>query len=110
MSDKKSKVANLILPNGNKFELPIHSGTIGPDVIEIKKLYADTDHFTYDPNVLTIQYFIPPVYSFPSRTEVYDKINDDFDNIADIIPNFSPVCSNSGQLSLQHRLGLIDTP
>ena len=49
MSDKKSKVANLILPNGNKFELPIHSGTIGPDVIEIKKLYADTDHFTYDP-------------------------------------------------------------
>ena len=49
MSDKKFKVANLILPNGNKFELPIHSGTIGPDVIEIKKLYADTDHFTYDP-------------------------------------------------------------
>ena len=38
MPDKKSKVANLILPNGNKFELPIHSGTIGPDVIEIKKL------------------------------------------------------------------------
>lgn len=49
MSNKKSKVANLILPNGRKFELPIHSGTIGPDVIEIKKLYADTDHFTYDP-------------------------------------------------------------
>tara|TARA_B110000438_G_scaffold302839_1_gene361918 strand:+ start:3021 stop:4019 length:999 start_codon:yes stop_codon:yes gene_type:complete len=70
----------------------------------------ELDHFTYDPNVLTIQYFIPPVYSFPSRTEVYDKINDDFDNIADIIPNFSPVCSNSGRLSLQHRLGLIDTP
>ena len=49
MSDNKSKFANLILPSGKKFELPIHSGTIGPDVIEIKKLYAQTDHFTYDP-------------------------------------------------------------
>ena len=68
------------------------------------------DHFTYDPNVLTIQYFIPPEYSFPSITEVYDKINDDFDNIPDIIPNFSPVCSNSGRVLLQDRLGLIDNP
>jgi hypothetical protein len=68
------------------------------------------DHFTYDPNVLTIQYFIPPEYSFPSRTEVYDKINDDFDNIPDIIPNFAPVCSNSGRVLLQDRLGLIDNP
>ena len=68
------------------------------------------DHFTYDPNVLTIQYFIPPEYSFPSITEVYDKINDDFDNIPDIIPNFSPVCSNSGRVSSQDRLGFIDNP
>ena len=68
------------------------------------------DHFTYDPNVLTIQYFIPPEYDFPSRSEVYDKINDDFDNIPDIIPNFSPVCSNSGRVSSQDRLGFIDNP
>ena len=68
------------------------------------------DHFTYDPNVLTIEYFIPPTYDFPTRTEVYDKINDDFDNLPDIIPNFSPVCSNSGRVSYQDRLGFIDNP
>ena len=49
MSENNAKFANLTLPNGEQFKLPIHSGTIGPDVIEIKKLYADTDHFTYDP-------------------------------------------------------------
>jgi citrate synthase len=30
-------------------ELPVQSGTIGPDVIDIRKLYAETDAFTYDP-------------------------------------------------------------
>ncbi len=30
-------------------ELPIYSGSIGPDVIDIRKLYADTGMFTYDP-------------------------------------------------------------
>ena len=70
----------------------------------------ELDHFTYNPDVLTVQYYIPPVYSFPSKTEVYDKINDDFDNIPDIIPNFSPVCSSSGRLSLQDRIGLLDNP
>ena len=70
----------------------------------------ELDHFTYNPNILTIQYFIPPVYSFPSKTEVYDKINDDFDNIPDIIPNFSPICSSSGRLSIQDQIGLLDNP
>ena len=28
---------------------PIRSGTIGPDVIDIRKLYAETGCFTYDP-------------------------------------------------------------
>ncbi len=55
------------------------------------------NHFIYDPNILTINYFIPPAYSFASKTEVYDKINDDFDNIPDNIPDFTPVCSGSGQ-------------
>ena len=30
-------------------DLPVQSGTIGPDVIDIRKLYAETDAFTYDP-------------------------------------------------------------
>ncbi|MBT9247802.1 citrate (Si)-synthase [Gemmobacter fulvus] len=30
-------------------ELPIHSGTLGPDVLDIRKLYAQGDVFTYDP-------------------------------------------------------------
>ncbi len=30
-------------------ELPIYSGSVGPNVIDIRKLYADTGMFTYDP-------------------------------------------------------------
>ncbi|MBU6394776.1 MAG: citrate synthase [Sphingomonadales bacterium] len=29
--------------------MPIKSGTIGPDVVDIRKLYAETGKFTYDP-------------------------------------------------------------
>ena len=32
-----------------QMDLPIHSGTIGPDVADISKLYAETGMFTYDP-------------------------------------------------------------
>ena len=46
---KKNKYAKLSLPNGKNYNFPIHSGTLGPDVIEIKNLYNDTDNFTYDP-------------------------------------------------------------
>ena len=46
---KKNKYAKLSLPNGKNYKFPIHSGTLGPDVIEIKNLYNDTDNFTYDP-------------------------------------------------------------
>ena len=34
---------------GKSLELPIYSGSIGPDVIDIRKLYASTGKFTYDP-------------------------------------------------------------
>ena len=34
---------------GGRHELPIRSGTLGPDVIDISTLYAETGHFTYDP-------------------------------------------------------------
>ena len=31
------------------FEYPILKGTVGPDVVDIRKLYGETDVFTYDP-------------------------------------------------------------
>ncbi len=34
-------------------ELPIYKGSIGPDVIDIRKLYAQTGKFTYDPGFLS---------------------------------------------------------
>jgi citrate synthase len=34
---------------GNDFDYDTISGTVGPDVIDIRKLYSDTGAFTYDP-------------------------------------------------------------
>jgi citrate synthase len=34
---------------GNAYDFPIRSGSTGPDVIDISKLYAQTGMFTYDP-------------------------------------------------------------
>jgi citrate synthase len=35
--------------DGKTFELPMMSPTLGPDVVDIRKLYAQADIFTYDP-------------------------------------------------------------
>lgn len=35
--------------NGKSVELPVYSGELGPDVIDIRTLYKDTGMFTYDP-------------------------------------------------------------
>lgn len=35
---------------GESFKLPVHEGTVGPGVIDVRKLYADTGHFTFDPS------------------------------------------------------------
>ncbi|HEX8568786.1 MAG TPA: citrate synthase [Caulobacteraceae bacterium] len=34
---------------GQELSLPVLKGTLGPDVLDIRKLYADGDVFTYDP-------------------------------------------------------------
>uniref|UniRef100_UPI0040473EB8 citrate synthase n=1 Tax=Polynucleobacter sp. TaxID=2029855 RepID=UPI0040473EB8 len=34
-------------------DLPIYKGTLGPDVIDIRKLYGQTGKFTYDPGFLS---------------------------------------------------------
>ena len=36
-------------PDGNQSELPIRSGSVGPDVIDIRGLFAEQGVFTYDP-------------------------------------------------------------
>ncbi len=33
----------------NSYEFPVIKGTVGPDVVDIRKLYAQTDRFTFDP-------------------------------------------------------------
>ena len=46
--------ATLSFSNGApSVEMPVYSGNIGPDVIDIRKLYAQTGMFTYDPGFLS---------------------------------------------------------
>ena len=42
------KVAKLSL-NGATYDLPVLSPTLGPDVLDIRKLYGEADVFTFDP-------------------------------------------------------------
>ena len=45
-----AKPASLTVPDVDKaVSLPVMGGTVGPDVIDIRKLYAETGRFTYDP-------------------------------------------------------------
>jgi citrate synthase len=48
MSDKNSENAKLTVNNEN-LNYGIDKGSIGPDVIDISKLYSETGKFTYDP-------------------------------------------------------------
>ncbi|MGA2548769.1 MAG: citrate synthase [Burkholderiaceae bacterium] len=46
--------ATLSFSNDEKgIELPIYKGTMGPDVIDIRKLYGETGLFTYDPGFMS---------------------------------------------------------
>ena len=49
MSDEKT----FTLTNdqtGKSIKLPVLDGTVGPSVIDVRKLYSETDHFTFDPS------------------------------------------------------------
>ncbi|TQK07886.1 citrate synthase [Herbaspirillum sp. SJZ107] len=51
ISDTK---ATLSFSDGSKsIDMPIYKGTIGPDVIDIRKLYGQTGEFTYDPGFMS---------------------------------------------------------
>ena len=43
----------LINPQGDEMELAVHKGTVGPDVIDISKLYRTKGVFTYDPGFVS---------------------------------------------------------
>lgn len=43
----------LTSPDGLEMELPIRKGTVGPDVIEIARLYREHKVFTYDPGFVS---------------------------------------------------------
>ncbi len=46
--------ATLSFSNGTpSIEMPVYSGSIGPDVIDIRKLYGQSGMFTYDPGFLS---------------------------------------------------------
>jgi citrate synthase len=47
-TDTTAKTATLTVGNKN-YDFPILSGTVGPDVVDISKLYAQAGMFTYDP-------------------------------------------------------------
>ena len=48
-----AKTSTIKLPDGKTLEYPVLSGTIGPDVIDIRKLYGQSGMFTYDPGFLS---------------------------------------------------------
>jgi len=46
-------VFRLTSPSGTEMELPVRSGSVGPDVIDIGKLYKEQGVFTYDPGFVS---------------------------------------------------------
>jgi len=47
------KKATLTLHDGRNIDFPVLSGSIGPDVVDIRTLYGKTGVFTYDPGFLS---------------------------------------------------------
>jgi citrate synthase len=48
-----AKKATLNYGDGKSLDFPVQSGSIGPDVVDIRTLYAKTGMFTYDPGFLS---------------------------------------------------------
>ena len=51
MRESKAKPAGsaTLTYDNKKYDFPVYSGTEGPNVLDIRKLYGDADIFTYDP-------------------------------------------------------------
>ena len=48
-TDREERKAHLTFSDGRNFSFPVMSGTVGPDVIDVRSLYRDAGLFTYDP-------------------------------------------------------------
>ena len=48
-TDNAKTVTITVDATGEKVTLPVLEGTIGPDVVDIRKFYGQTDMFTFDP-------------------------------------------------------------
>ena len=48
-SAENGKTATIAFGSNQQTHLPVRSGSIGPDVIDVGRLYRDTGCFTYDP-------------------------------------------------------------
>jgi len=46
---KKDNAEASLLIRGNRYDLPVRKGTLGPDAVDISGLYQDTGCFSYDP-------------------------------------------------------------
>jgi len=53
MTNSDTKATLSFSDGSPSLELPIYKGTIGPDVIDIRKLYGATGKFTYDPGFMS---------------------------------------------------------
>src|SRR5690606_2188378 len=49
MADSNPQTVVLSGSDGTKVELPLLEGSMGPKVVDVRKLYAETGWFTYDP-------------------------------------------------------------
>src|SRR6267378_4488897 len=47
------KMTTVKLPDGRALEFPVLTGSMGPEVIDIRTLYARSGMFTYDPGYLS---------------------------------------------------------
>ncbi len=50
MSDEAYRLTS---PDGSEMELPVRKGTLGPDVIDVARLYREQRVFTYDPGFVS---------------------------------------------------------
>ncbi len=50
---KTNESYTLTSPDGKRSELPVHKGTLGPDVVDIGRLYREQGVFTYDPGFVS---------------------------------------------------------
>jgi len=53
MNTSENKATLSFSDGSSSIEFPIYKGTVGPDVIDIRKLYGATGKFTYDPGFMS---------------------------------------------------------